>query len=55
MNRMMAPFAAPTKAPVCREKGAESGVRALWGQQWTRLPFDHVVGFAGRGLLVPAA
>jgi hypothetical protein len=39
MNRMMAPFAAPQKRRLCRENATGSGARALWGQQWTRLPF----------------
>jgi hypothetical protein len=39
MNRVTAPFAVPQKWSVCRGKAFESGVRALCGQQWTRLPF----------------
>jgi hypothetical protein len=39
MNRIMVPFVDPTKAPSLQEKSAMgSGVRALWGQGWARLP-----------------
>jgi len=40
MNRMMAPFAAPTKvAGLQGKKPQGSGGPCLWGQQWTRLAF----------------
>jgi hypothetical protein len=32
------PVAVPKKVLICRGNAAKSGVRALWGQQWTRLP-----------------
>jgi hypothetical protein len=35
---IMALIVVPKKPPVCREKPQGPGVRALWGQQWTRLP-----------------
>jgi hypothetical protein len=38
MNRVTAPFVALQQALFCREKGCRLGVRALWGQRWTRLP-----------------
>jgi hypothetical protein len=40
MKRIMAPFVVPTKVVILQEKGCRGpGVRALWGQQWPRLPF----------------
>jgi hypothetical protein len=34
---MTAPFSGSKKRAVCRQKCLGSGIRALWGQQWTRL------------------
>jgi hypothetical protein len=39
---ILAPIVAPKKPSVCREKPQGPGVRALWGQQWTRLPFGSI-------------
>jgi hypothetical protein len=36
---MMTPSGGPSKITVCRGNVAESRVRALWGQGWTRLAF----------------
>jgi hypothetical protein len=54
MNRIMAPFVAPTKVRSLQGKGPRgSGVRALWGPEWTHPPgytrekYSHNGGMAG--------
>jgi hypothetical protein len=53
---IMVPSGGPPKTVVCRGKAAESGVRALWGPTWTRLPGssacrpEQVLPQRGRGL-----
>jgi hypothetical protein len=50
---MMAPVAVPRKLSICREKGLGSMIRALWGPEWTRLPFSRsrqVLPERGHGL-----
>jgi len=52
MNRMMAPFAAPTKAAGLQGKKPQgSGGPCLWGQQWTRLApqAQQVLATTGHG------
>jgi hypothetical protein len=46
---IMVPSRGPPKTGDLQGKAAESGVRALWGQQWTRLPFTPGASTATTG------
>jgi hypothetical protein len=47
---IIAPSCAPLKMPCLQGKSRQSpGVRALWGQQWTRLPYSDARKYCPNG------